>query len=281
MDLSVIIINHNTKELTQAAAASLFRHTEGIVWEVIVVDNSTEERERFTHLPGKPVKLIHVENKGFAHGCNAGARVAVGRNLLFLNSDTLISDNLLPDCVQFLDDHQAVGVLGVKTLLADGRLDHSCKRGFPTPTNAFYHFTRFDRRHSNNPKYCGYHLLHLDPDKIQSVDAVSGAFIMTPRSVFEKLGGFDQTFFMYGEDLDYCFRVKKAGRKIVYYPKFSILHLKGRSSLNQQNTKITYHFFNAMRLFYRKHYRQKYSLGLSFLIYTTIWALYSMERIKK
>lgn len=281
MDLSVIIINHNTKELTEAAVASLFRHTQGIDWELIVVDNSTEEHERFSGLPDNPLKVMQAENKGFSHGCNAGASVAAGRNLLFLNSDTLISDNLLPDCVQFLDEHQAVGALGVKTLLADGRLDHSCKRGFPTPINAFYHFTRFDRRHPNNPRYCGYQLLHLDPETTQSVDAISGSFMMTPRAVFKTLGGFDQAFFMYGEDIDYCYRIKETGRQVIYYPKFSIIHLKGQSGLNHRNRKITGHFYHAMRLFYRKHYQQKYGVGLSCLVYATIWALYSMERIKK
>lgn len=279
MDLSVIIINHNTRELSQNAVASLYEHTKGLNWEIILVDNSTEERERFCPLIENPVKLIQVENRGFSHGCNMGFNMSSGRHLLFLNSDTLISNNLLPDCVKYLDEHQAIGVLGVKTFLANGLLDHSCKRGFPTLRNAFYYFAGFDRRHPENPKYCGYHLLHLDPEVIHSVDAISGAFMMTPRKVFEELGGFDQDFFMYGEDLDYCFRTKETGRQVIYYPRFSILHLKGRSGFALKKGETARQFYRSMKLFYRKHYRQKYGMATNLLAYAAITALYIWKRI--
>ena len=278
VDLSIIIINHNTKALTQAAIASLFRHTAGIDWEVILVDNSDQERERIDPPPEKSIKLIRVKNKGFSHGCNTGARLAAGRNLLFLNSDTLISTNLLPECVRFLDEHREAGTLGVKILLPDGRLDHGCKRGFPTPVNAFYYFAGFDRRHPGDPKYCGYRLLHLDPDEIHSIDSVSGAFLMTPKAVFEEVRGFDEKFFMYGEDLDYCFRIKKTGRQVIYYPKASILHMKGQSGPHHKKNMILYHFYNAMRQFYRKHYQNKYGIGMNLMVNTAITGLYLFER---
>jgi len=280
VDLSIIIINHNTKALTQAAVDSLFRHTKGIDWEIILVDNSAEERERFRPSPEMPVKVIRVENRGFSHGCNTGARLATGRNLLFLNPDTLISTNLLPECVRYLDEHRETGTLGVKILLPDGRLDHGCKRGFPSPISAFYYLAGFDHRHPQDPKYCSYRLLHLDPDKIHSIDAVSGAFLMTPKAVYEEVQGFDETFFMYGEDLDYCFRIKKTGRQVIYYPKFSILHLKGQSGLHHKKNEILYHFYNAMKQFYRKHYQKKYGIGVRFMVYTAITGLYFFERGK-
>jgi len=280
VDLSIIIVNHNTQALTQSAVASLFRHTAGIDWEVILVDNSDQKRERIDPPPEKSIKLIQVENKGFSHGCNTGARLASGRNLLFLNSDTLISSNLLPECIRYMDEHREVGVLGIKILLPDGRLDHGCKRGFPSPARAFYYLAGFDQRYPKNPKYCGYRLLHLDPDEIHSIDAVSGAFLMTPKAVFEEVGGFDETFFMYGEDLDYCFRVKKAGRQVIYYPKSSILHLKGQSGRHHKKDEILYHFYNAMKQFYRKHYQTKYGIGMSLIVYTAITGLYYLERSK-
>ena len=141
----------------------------------------------------------------------------------------------------------------------DGSLDRACRRSFPTPENALYHFLRLPRLFPKSERFGRYNLTYLDPDDEYDVDAVAGSFMLIRREVLERVGLLDEVFWMYGEDLDLCWRAKEAGWRTHYYPAVRVLHLKGESS-RRRSFKCTYEFFRAMLLFYGKHYARKASL---------------------
>ena len=280
MELSIVIINHNTPELTQQTVESIIGSTHRISYEVIVVDNSSDSgrvyRKEFPH----QTILSGVENKGFGHACNFGAARAQGDNILFLNSDTILHEGALDLSVTYLREHPEVGALGIRTLLADGTLDHGCKRGFPTPASALYYYMGLDKKHPESRKYGAYRQTFVPEEETCEVDAVSGSFLLMPRRVLEATGGFDETFFMYGEDLDLCYRVREQGYTVVYYADAVMTHLKGQSGLHTKSKTVIYHFYHAMILFYDKHYRGKYPFPVTALVRCGVWGKYALTRLK-
>lgn len=266
MDLSIIMINHNTKTLTAQAITSIVRTNPQISFEIIVVDNSDILEETYHTTQSNVIVLANVENKGFAHGCNTGAAIAKGEYLLFLNSDTIMQPNTLDASVQYLRQNPIVGGLGIQVLLSDGSLDHACRRGFPTPWNAFCYFSHLDKLFPKIPFFNGYRLNHLNQAETHRVDAVTGAYLMMPTELYRTLDGFDETYFMYGEDLDLCWRIKQAGYNVVYYASVTCLHLKGQSGRASYNPVVQYHFYNAMLIFYDRYYVGKYPNWLTNII---------------
>ena len=266
MDLSIIMINHNTKALTTQAIQSIFDTNPQVAFEIIVVDNSTKAEEQYTAQHNSVTVLSNVPNKGFAHGCNTGAAIAKGDYLLFLNSDTIMQPNTLDASVAYMREHADIGGLGVQVVLPDGSLDHACKRGFPTPWNALCYFGKLDRLFPNTARFNGYRLNHLDRNQTHEVDAVTGAYLMMPAKLYRELGGFDENYFMYGEDLDLCWRIKAAEYKVVYYAPVTCLHLKGQSGRANKNAVVQYHFYNAMLIFYDRYYVGKYPHWLTGII---------------
>lgn len=273
MDLSIIIVNYNTKKLTENCINSVINSTKEIDYEIIVVDNSSDYEQVYESNELQMDKVIvfpNMPNNGFGAACNFGASKSKGDYLLFLNSDTLVEKGTIDKCFKYLKDHVDIGILGVKMLLKDGTLDHGCKRGFPTPSSSLYYFLGLDKKHPESKKYGAYRQTFIDENKTSFVDAVSGAFMMLPKKVYEMASGFDEDYFMYGEDIDLCYRVKNMGYSVVYFADAVIIHLKGQSGLNNKSPKVIYHFYNAMTLFYNKHYKNKYSLFTNIAVYTGI-----------
>lgn len=261
MDLSIIIVNHNTNKLTKDAIYSVIKHTSGISYEFVIIDNSTKEAEKITENFFKDIKgvVINTQNKGFGNACNIGAKAAVGDILLFLNSDTLVKDNSLFECVDYIKTFKNLGVLGAKTLSEDGEIDSGCKRGFPTPFSSFCYFLRLDKFFPNNKKIGAYHQTFVKDNETSFVDIVSGSCMFIKKDVFFSVNGFDEDFFMYGEDVDLCYRIKQKGLDVVYFPKAYIIHLKGKSGLSSKSKETIFHFYNSMKIFYNKHYKNKYN----------------------
>lgn len=165
------------------------------------------------------------------------------------------------------EDRSEIGALGCKVVLPDGTLDHACKRGFPTPKASLYYFLKW---HKKDPiKYGLYDALHLGEDEVGEVDCLMGAFMLMPRKALDQVGLLDEDFFMYGEDIDLCYRIKEGGYKIVYYPEAKIIHYKGGSSKKRRN-KVIYDFHNAMWIFYKKHYVKQYSMWINSLVFVGI-----------
>ncbi len=270
MDVSIIIVNHNTKAYTEQTVASILRHTRDLDYEIIVVDNSSDSQEQYVSLNKQVQVLSGIENRGFGQACNLGSQHAKGEVLLFLNSDTQLQDNAIYMAVQ-CKRTKKIGAVGVHLVLPDGKLDHGCKRGFPTPQNALTYFLHLDRLFPESKKMGQYRAVHVAEHEIGEVDCISGAFLMLDKVLFLDLGGFDEDFFLYGEDLDLCYRIKQKGLKIMYYPLTTVIHFKGKSGLEQSNPDVIRWFYQSMVLFYDKHYRERYGGFLRFLVWLAIY----------
>lgn len=271
MDLSIIIVNYKTPELTVAAIASVMGSDTRYTYEIIVIDNASADQsvEQIRQQFPDVILLANESNVGFAKANNQGFRLAQGRYVLLLNSDTVVQEDTLEVMLNFMEDSPHVGAAGCKVVLPDGRLDKACRRGFPTPSASFYYAFGISKLFPRQPRYNQYQLSYLDPDQDYPVDCLVGAFMMVRREVIEQVGGLDEDFFMYGEDIDWCYRIKQAGWQIYYYPHTRIIHYKGASS-RRRPTRIIYEFHRAMILFHRKHYQSQYSFLVNGLVYTGV-----------
>lgn len=282
MDLSIIIVNYNTKELTLQCLKSIYEFNKGVKsFEVFVVDNnSTDDSVKAIKQQFKNVILIeNRSNVGFSKANNQAMKQAKGEYILLLNSDTIIKENTLSVMLQYMQQNKAVGAAGCEVMLPDGMLDKACHRGFPTPSASFYYMLGLAKKYPNNPKFNQYHKSYLNMLKIHEIDCLVGAFMFVRAETIKQIGMLDENFFMYGEDIDWCYRIKEAGWKIIYNPTVSIIHYKGASS-RKKPVKIIYEFHRAMFLFHKKHYASKYSMFTNGMIYTGISVKLALELIK-
>lgn len=263
MDLSIIIVNYNTFLLTKDTINSILQYSYPFTVEIIVVDNNSTDnsfKNLKEYFKGKNIKFIKSEeNNGFAAGNNQGIKKAKGRYLLLLNSDTIVKENTLENIYNYMEKHENVGAIGCKVVLKNGELDKACKRSFPNPYNAFSRL--FHIKTKNND----YNLDGLDDDGIYEIDCLTGAFMFIRKEALNNSGLLDETFFMYGEDIDLCYRIKQSGWKIMYYGKSEILHYKGASS-KKQKAKLIYEFYRAMYIYYKKHNWGSNSIFLNVLV---------------
>lgn len=272
MDLSIIIVNYNTKDLLMQTIQSVINNTKNISYEIIVSDNnSTDGSVEMIQEYFPEVKLIENDgNLGFPKGNNVAIKLALGRYILLLNSDTVVIEDCIEKCIKYMDEHNDIGSLGCKVILKSGQLDHACKRGYPTPEASLFYMIKLHKLFPRNKKFGQYSLSYLHEDETNEVDSLTGAFMMLRRKVIDQVGLLDEEFFMYGEDIDWCFRIKEAGWKILYYPKAKIIHYKGASS-KKKRFKTLYEFHRAMILFYDKHYKAKYNIFVTILVYLGIY----------
>jgi GT2 family glycosyltransferase len=281
MDVSILILNYNTRELTLNALRAVYQSVTPCSFEVILVDNASKD-DSIEHIQREfpqVILILNDENVGFAIANNQAMHLAQGRYVLLLNSDTLIQQDTLELMHQFMDKHPEVGAAGCKLVLQDGSLDKACKRGFPTPSASFYYAFGISKLFPRVPKFNQYQLGYMDPDDAYPVDCLVGAFMFVRRATIDQVGMLDEEFFMYGEDIDWCYRIKQAGWVNYYYPKTQILHLKGASS-RRKPVKIVYEFHRAMWLFHRKHYKQRYSFIVNGLVYTGIGVKLALSLVK-
>jgi N-acetylglucosaminyl-diphospho-decaprenol L-rhamnosyltransferase len=252
--LSVVVVTYNVRHLLDACLRSVLASRAGFAFEVCVVDTGTDGSAALVRRDYPGVQVIEApHNPGFAGANNLGLRRARGRYCLLLNPDTEVPPGALADTVAALEGDPAVGILGPKLVRRDGSLDLACRRSFPTPRNALFHFLRLPRLFPRQPLFGEYNLTYRDPDEAYDVDAVTGAYMLMRRETLEQIGLLDETFFMYGEDLDLCWRSRARGWRTRYHPAVEVLHLKGQSSKGR-SLRCTYEFFRAMHLFYQKHY---------------------------
>jgi len=273
MDLSIIIVNYNTSKLIIQALNSVYKNSKNINFEIIVVDNASKDDSVEMikkHFP-QVILIQNNENLGFSKANNIAIKRSIGEYILLLNSDTIVMEDTLEKMIKYMNDNPDVGASGCKVVLPDGSLDKACKRSFPTPQNALYNALKLDRLFPQSKVFGEYNLTYLDENEIHDVDCLVGAFMMVRREVIEQVGLLDEDFFMYGEDIDWCYRIKQAGWRIVYYPKTKIIHYKGGSS-KKKNTKIIYEFHKAMYLFFEKHYKDRYSILLRYVVYLGIFS---------
>lgn len=288
MDLSIIIVSYKTKDVLKNCLLSIKDNvSKKITYEIIVSDNGSNDKttQMISDLRFKTSDLMLIENRenlGFSKANNVGVKESKGRYILFLNPDTVIQKDTLERMVEFMDKTKDAGAATCKVLLPSGNIDDSCHRGFPTPWNSFCHFSGLAKVFPKTKIFGGYNLSFLDMTKTHEIDALAGSFMIVKREAGEDIGWWDEDYFFYGEDLDFCYMLKQKGWKVYYVPDVSILHLKGVSggikkiskeiSTADKETKrmATKWRFDAMRIFYKKHYENKYPWIVTKLIYLGI-----------
>ncbi len=272
MQLSIVIVNYNVKHFLEQCLFSIRRAIDGLQAEIIVIDNSSGDNSLTYLLPGFPeVQFIaNRENLGFAKACNQGLNLSKGKYILFLNPDTIIPENCFQKCIDFLESHSDAGALGIKMLDGSGRFLKESKRSFPAPSAALYKLFGLSKTFPRSKVFSKYHLGNLDPDETHEVDVLAGAFMMIKKEVLEKTGGFDETFFMYGEDVDLSYRIQRAGYKNYYFAESSIIHFKGESTRKGTLNYIRM-FYNAMSIFVHKQYGGSRARVFNFLVHSAIW----------
>ncbi len=277
LDLAIVILNYNTVELLRACLQSLRATRHELRMQVCVVDNASSDASAAmvrTEFP--EVKLIENQvNRGYSSGNNDGLRwfgfagdsappADVPRYALLLNPDTLVPETALAQMVRFLDERPQIGVAGPRVRRPDGSLDEACRRSFPTPEVSFYRMVGLSRLFPKSRRFNAYNLAYLPEDAVHPVDAVVGAFMLLRREAIAQVGLLDDTFFMYGEDLDWAKRIKDAGWEIWYNGGVEITHVKRAAS--RQSSKSRIDFYEAMWIFYAKHYRHETSWWLDKVI---------------
>ncbi len=286
-DLSIIIPSYNTKDVTLRCLISLINQLskeKQLTGEIIVIDNGSTDGsvKKIEELKKTWVDLILIKNKknmGYSKANNQGLMIAKGKYILFLNSDVIIKKISFLDLKNYLDKNNQIGGLTIKVLLPNGKIDPASHRGFPTVWNSFCYYSQLEKIFGQVPLlnrfFGGYHLTYLDLDLIHEIDSPSGAFYLIQKTIVDRLNGFDEDFFMYGEDIDLSFRIKKLGYKIVYYPYYQVIHKKYVSGLGNSNKKlqqvIKKHFYQAMKIFYQKHYYPKNNWIINKIVYLSIF----------
>jgi len=280
-DLSIIIVNYNTKKLLEDCLHSVFKAAapkNGI--EVIVVDNnSSDGSQEMVAKNYKDVKLIRNKtNTGFARANNIGYEIATGKYLLFLNSDTIVKRYSFVKPLKFLKNHPRVGAITIKLVTADGTLDIDNHRGYPTPWASFCHFFGLSNLFPHSTLFNPYYLGLRKLNKIHSIPVAAGSYLMMPSKLFNEIGRWDEAYYFYGEDIDLCYRINQAGMKIIYYPLVSTIHLKGASSGLRKETasiaktdqetrlRVAKASVDAMKIFYQKFYAKRYPFFVTWFV---------------
>lgn len=271
MKLSVILVNWKTKDLTKDALASIFKETKGFDFEVIVVDNNSEDgsvemiRAEFPQV----VLIANKENVGFGKANNQGLKIATGDYLMFLNTDVVVLDGALNKLVSYLDSHADTMMVGPRLLNRDLSFQHACRRMLPNPINSFFHLFGLTKIFKQNKFINNYKQFAADPEVTGPAQALSGAAMMFRSQVYQELGGFDEIFFMYGEDLDFSKRVFDKGWKTVYVSDARIIHFGGQSS-GKRRVQSLVNFYESMWLYYKKHFYSQYNIFFNSIIWLGI-----------
>jgi N-acetylglucosaminyl-diphospho-decaprenol L-rhamnosyltransferase len=288
--LAVIIVNYNTRDLLRDCLRSLGAGALRCALRIWVVDNASDDQSVEmvrSEFPGVQL-IVNAHNGGYAYANNLALHEVLSYELrvmsstetqsselitqnsefdyvLLLNPDTVVPPGALDRLVAYLEERPTVGAAGPKLLLADGSLDLACRRSFPTPEVAFYRMVGLSRLFPRSPRFGRYNMTYLDPDLETEVDALVGACMLVRGSVVREVGLLDETYFMYGEDLDWAYRIKQYGWRIMYVPDVIVHHYK-RAASSQRPFQSIRHFYHAMRVFHRKHYAATTPAPLNLLI---------------
>ena len=272
MKLSVVIVNYNVRYFLEQCLHSLQNACKGLEVEVFVVDNSSVDgsikmvRDKFPDV----ILIENKENLGFSRANNQAMKIAGGEYILLLNPDTLVEDDTLRKVVAFMDEHPDAGGLGVKMIDGKGKFLPESKRALPTPVVSFYKIFGLSSLFPKSKIFSQYHLGYLDKDKVHEIDVLAGAFMLLRKKVLDEIGLLDESFFMYGEDIDLSYRINKAGYKNNYYPGTRIIHYKGEST-KKGSLNYVFMFYNAMIIFARKHFSKENARSFSIMIHSAIY----------
>jgi hypothetical protein len=278
-DVSFSITNYNTKDLLGSCIDSVIKGVKGHSYEIIVVDDASSDgsaamiREKYPQ-----VKVIENEiNKGYVRSNNIGIRASSGRYIMSLNSDTVVLVGSIDKIIRFLDNNPDAGAAGPKLLNSDGSIQGQARRGFPTPLNSFFYFSGLSRLFPKSHLMGGYLLTYLDDRTTTEVDSLCGAAMIVKRDIIDKVGLMDESYFMYGDDIDWCYRIKQAGWKVYYLPEAEVIHYGGRGGSRRRSYRNIVEFYRAMAIFYKKHYSPGHNFIMNWLIYSAVWFKCAVE----
>ncbi|EKD57856.1 MAG: WsbD [uncultured bacterium] len=280
MDLSIIIVSFNTKELLKSCLNSVIGSSKEFQTEIFVVDNNSSDNTAAMIKKDYPqIKLIaNKKNLGFSKANNQALKLAKGKYVLILNPDTKLAPDTISEMIKFMEKDPKIAVSTCRVELPNGQIDRDCRRHFPTPWRAFCHFSKLAKLFPHSKLFNQYYFGYLSPATEHEIDSCVGAFMMVRQSIVKKVGLFDEDFFFYGEDLDWCWRFKDAGYKIMYTPRTKIIHYKGaasgmkqtsqhltKASIDSKKRALT-ESVRAMEIFYKKHYLLKYPFFINWLV---------------
>ncbi|MBR5336181.1 MAG: glycosyltransferase family 2 protein [Bacteroidaceae bacterium] len=270
MKLSIVIVSYNVKYFIEQCLRSVQRAIRRIEAEVFVVDNASSDGscEYLTPLFPDVTFIWNKDNRGFARANNQAIRMSTGEYVLLLNPDTIVAEETLEQFVEFMDSNSQAGGAGAYMLRTDGKFALESRRGLPTPFVAFSKMSGLAGLFPKSRLWGRYYMRYLDEQQINEIEIISGAFMFLRREALQKSGLLDEAFFMYGEDIDLSYRIMKAGYKNFFLPS-RILHYKGESTV-KSSYRYVYTFYQAMQLFFNKHYAH-YSLLVSLPISIAIW----------
>ena len=279
--LSVVIVNYNTREDLKNCLNSIYNSKQDVEFEVWVVDNnSKDDSAELIETEFPKVKVIkNKANLGFATANNQVIRQTDGDFVLLLNPDTIVFDHVFHKTIEFLKETPKAGMVTCKLVKADGNLDLACRRSFPSAFDGFCRAVGLSKMFPVSHLFARYNLTFLDENQVNEVDAINGAFMMVKREAIEEVGLLDEDYFMYIEDLDWCYRFKKKGWRIYYLPITQVTHLKGKSG-SQLSQKMIQEFFRSMEIFCKKNYlpnQHRFSFLLTLLGIRT-WKLFTIFR---
>ena len=288
MTLSVVIVNYNVKYFLKQCLASVYgsdrRLADGseLEFDVWVVDNDSVDGS--VEMVRRDFPQVHVienhENVGFARANNQALAQSTGQCLLLLNPDTVVERDTFVQCANFMAEHEDCGGLTVKMVDGKGNFLRESKRGFPSPAASFYKISGLTRLFPHSKRFAAYYMGHLGEDDINEIEILPGAFLMLRREVYDKIGGLDETYFMYGEDIDYSWSIKLAGWKNYYLPTTRIIHYKGEST-RKGSMNYVYTFYNAMAIFVRKYFSGKDARLFNLLLQVAIWLRATLAWIQR
>ena len=259
IDVSIIIVSYNVRHFLEQCLRSVYASQGQLELEIFVVDNASSDntlsflREQFPQAEHPELHLVNnVRNVGFGRANNQALAHAKGRYILFLNPDTVLTEHTLTDCVTFANSHADMGALGVMQLHSNGEFALESRHGIPTPWRAFCQMSGLSSLFPATKTFDGYHMRFFNNAAAAPIEIASGAFMLIPRDALEEIGGFDERFFMYCEDVDLCYRLLQSGRQNYYLPT-PILHYKGAST-RRGSFRYVHTFYSAMLIFFNKHY---------------------------
>ncbi len=272
MKLSVIIVNYNVRAYLEQCLRTVFEAMKGVEGDVFVVDNlSTDGSVEMVRAKFPQVKLIaNQENVGFSRANNQAIRESAAEYVVLLNPDTVVGEDVFRKVVAFLDAHPKAGGLGVKMIDGTGRFLPESKRGLPTPSVAFYKIIGLTRLFPRSKVFGRYHLGHLPEDEAAPIEILSGACMFMRKRTLDEVGLLDESFFMYGEDIDLSYRITLGGYENWYFPAARIIHYKGEST-KKSSVNYVFVFYNAMAIFAKKHFTRKRPDLLAALINASIY----------
>ena len=269
MKLSICIVTLNAESSLRKCLRSLKTSRYLCESEIIVVDNNSHDQT--VNMLEKDYPCIQLicnrRNEGFSKAINQAIYVSGGELILLLNPDTIVRKNTINELLKVINNQPEIGICGPKVLNEDQSFQKSCRRGLATPWNVFTYFSGLSRLFPHLSLFTGYHLSHIHEDQPSDVDGVSGSCMLIRRKLINEIGFFDDQYFAYQEDSDYCIRAKKRGWKIYFVPSSTLIHIQGTGGSNTIPHRSIYEWHRSYFLFYKKHYAVNYFFLFNFIFY--------------